>query len=69
MTTNADLQISPKDQGFTLVEASEVRRALSAAGSLADWDAVEARADGITAHLREDRRHIADDDIARLKVV
>src|SRR4051794_13626229 len=29
--------------------------------------AVEAGADGITAHLREDRRHIRDDDIARLK--
>jgi pyridoxine 5-phosphate synthase len=29
--------------------------------------AVEAGADGITAHLREDRRHIADADIARLK--
>jgi pyridoxine 5-phosphate synthase len=29
--------------------------------------AVEAGADGITAHLREDRRHISDDDIARLK--
>ncbi|PVE58888.1 pyridoxine 5'-phosphate synthase [Arthrobacter sp. TPD3018] len=28
--------------------------------------AVEAGADGITAHLREDRRHITDDDIARL---
>jgi pyridoxine 5-phosphate synthase len=26
----------------------------------------EAGADGITAHLREDRRHIRDDDIARL---
>src|ERR1700755_1895262 len=25
-----------------------------------------AGADGITAHLREDRRHISDDDIARL---
>ncbi|MGH7617190.1 MAG: pyridoxine 5'-phosphate synthase, partial [Gemmatimonadaceae bacterium] len=25
-----------------------------------------AGADGITAHLREDRRHIQDDDIARL---
>src|ERR1700686_4484531 len=24
-------------------------------------------ANGITAHLREDRRHIVDDDIARLK--
>jgi pyridoxine 5-phosphate synthase len=28
--------------------------------------AIEAGADGITAHLREDRRHIIDDDIARL---
>lgn len=29
--------------------------------------AIEAGADGITAHLREDRRHIQDDDMARLK--
>ena len=29
--------------------------------------AIEAGADGITAHLREDRRHISDADIARLK--
>lgn len=29
--------------------------------------AILAGADGITAHLREDRRHIGDDDIARLK--
>ncbi len=29
--------------------------------------AIEAGADGITAHLREDRRHISDEDIARLK--
>jgi pyridoxine 5-phosphate synthase len=29
--------------------------------------AADAGADGITAHLREDRRHISDDDIARLK--
>jgi pyridoxine 5-phosphate synthase len=29
--------------------------------------AMAAGADGITAHLREDRRHIHDDDIARLK--
>jgi len=28
--------------------------------------AIEAGADGITAHLREDRRHIRDDDIVRL---
>src|SRR5437660_5633166 len=30
-------------------------------------EAIAAGADGITAHLREDRRHIRDDDIARLK--
>jgi pyridoxine 5-phosphate synthase len=29
--------------------------------------AIEAGADGITAHLREDRRHIADKDIVKLK--
>src|ERR1035437_680937 len=29
--------------------------------------AIAAGADSITAHLREDRRHIRDDDIARLK--
>jgi pyridoxine 5-phosphate synthase len=29
--------------------------------------AADAGADGITAHLREDRRHITDDDISRLK--
>jgi pyridoxine 5-phosphate synthase len=29
--------------------------------------AIEAGADGITAHLREDRRHIRDDDMARRK--
>jgi len=31
--------------------------------------ALDAGADGITAHLREDRRHIADDDIARLSAM
>ena len=31
--------------------------------------AIEAGADGITAHLREDRRHIMDDDIARLNAM
>jgi pyridoxine 5-phosphate synthase len=29
--------------------------------------AIDAGADGITAHLREDRRHIHDDDMSRLK--
>src|SRR5271157_1709242 len=30
--------------------------------------AIQAGADGITAHLREDRRHINDEDMRRLKV-
>ena len=30
--------------------------------------AIECGADGITAHLREDRRHIRDEDMARLKL-
>ena len=30
---------------------------------------MQAGADGITAHLREDRRHIVDDDVARLRAV
>jgi pyridoxine 5-phosphate synthase len=32
----------------------------------AAWAALQAGADGITLHLREDRRHISDDDLARL---
>lgn len=31
--------------------------------------AIAAGADGITAHLREDRRHISDDDIAAIRAV
>ncbi len=32
-------------------------------------DCVAAGADGITAHLREDRRHVRDDDIERLRAM
>lgn len=31
------------------------------------WEAIRAGADGITAHLREDRRHMRDDDMERLQ--
>ena len=31
------------------------------------WAAIQAGADGITAHLREDRRHMRDDDMDRLQ--
>jgi len=33
------------------------------------WTAIQAGADGITAHLREDRRHINDDDMVRLQAL
>lgn len=33
------------------------------------WAAIQAGADGITAHLREDRRHILDDDMERLQML
>ena len=33
------------------------------------WAAIQAGADGITAHLREDRRHITDDDLTRLQML
>jgi len=35
----------------------------------AAWAAIQAGADGITAHLREDRRHMRDDDMARLQLL
>jgi pyridoxine 5-phosphate synthase len=49
------------DEGFTArggAVPDPVRAALLA---------IEAGADGITAHLREDRRHIRDEDMARIK--
>lgn len=33
------------------------------------WAAIQAGADGITAHLREDRRHMVDDDMTRLQAL
>ncbi len=33
------------------------------------WAAIKSGADGITAHLREDRRHITDDDMERLQML
>lgn len=33
------------------------------------WAAIQAGAEGITAHLREDRRHILDDDLERLQAL
>lgn len=33
------------------------------------WAAIQAGADGITAHLREDRRHMRDEDMSRLQAL
>jgi len=33
------------------------------------WAAIQAGADGITAHLREDRRHMRDEDMVRLQTL
>ncbi len=35
----------------------------------AAWAAIQAGADGITAHLREDRRHMRDEDMTRLQAL
>src|SRR5215210_2247240 len=52
------------DHGATLRNARAGRNPDPVAAALL---AIEAGADSITAHLREDRRHIRDDDMARLK--
>src|ERR1700690_3939323 len=52
------------DPGATLRNARGGARPDPVRAALA---AIAAGADGITAHLREDRRHIRDDDMARLK--
>jgi pyridoxine 5-phosphate synthase len=56
--------------GVNIDHVATVRNARGGAHPDPVWAAklaIEAGADGITAHLREDRRHIRDDDIARLK--
>jgi pyridoxine 5-phosphate synthase len=52
------------DHVATLRNARAGRRPDPVRAALA---AIEAGADGITAHLREDRRHIRDEDMTRLK--
>jgi pyridoxine 5-phosphate synthase len=56
--------------GVNVDHVATVRNARGGAGpdpARAALLAIEAGADGITAHLREDRRHIHDDDMRRLK--
>ena len=64
------LKTSPLRLGVNVDHVATLRNARS--GNRPDpvraaLTAIEAGADGITAHLREDRRHIRDDDMARLK--
>src|SRR6202030_4537675 len=61
---------SPLRLGVTADHVAPLRNARRAARPdpvRAALVAIEAGADGITAHLREDRRHITDTDMARLK--
>jgi pyridoxine 5-phosphate synthase len=64
------MSLHPLRLGVNIDHVATVRNARG--GSLPDpvraaHLAIAAGADGITAHLREDRRHIRDDDMRRLK--
>ncbi|QLC25252.1 pyridoxine 5'-phosphate synthase [Parasphingopyxis algicola] len=63
------MSVAPLRLGVNIDHVATVRNARG--GDYPDpvraaFDAAKAGADGITAHLREDRRHITDDDIERL---
>ncbi|NOT69849.1 MAG: pyridoxine 5'-phosphate synthase [Hyphomicrobium sp.] len=70
MPTSSPLRHAPLRLGVNIDHVATLR---NARGGLhpdplrAAHLAIEGGADGITAHLREDRRHISDTDIARLK--
>jgi pyridoxine 5-phosphate synthase len=58
------------DLGVNIDHVATVRQARRTYEPDPVWAAVEAQlggADGITVHLREDRRHIQDDDVRRLR--
>ena len=57
--------------GVNIDHVATIRQARRTYEPDAVWAAVEAQlggADGITVHLREDRRHICDQDVERLKL-
>jgi pyridoxine 5-phosphate synthase len=65
MSASSSLRLGVNiDHVATLRNARGGRRPDPVRAALA---AIEAGADGITAHLREDRRHIRDEDMVRLK--
>ena len=58
--------------GVNIVHVATLRQARRTYEPDPVWAAVEAHlggADGITVHLREDRRHICDDDVRRLREI
>lgn len=64
------MQVSPLRLGVNIDHVATVRNARGGDNPdpvRAALLAIEGGADGITAHLREDRRHIRDADMARLK--
>src|SRR5512140_419061 len=64
------MKASPLRLGVNVDHVATIRNARGGRHPDPVWAAelaIAAGADGITAHLREDRRHIRDDDIARLK--
>jgi pyridoxine 5-phosphate synthase len=70
MSVSADMPAPPLRLGVNVDHVATLRNARG--GERPDPVraarlAIEAGADGITAHLREDRRHIRDADMARLK--
>ncbi|MEG9862030.1 MAG: pyridoxine 5'-phosphate synthase [Parvularculales bacterium] len=66
----ADVTFSPVRLGVNIDHVATIRNARGGGHPdplRAAHAAIRAGADGITAHLREDRRHISDNDIERLK--
>jgi pyridoxine 5-phosphate synthase len=64
--------VSPLRLGVNIDHVATIRNARGGAypdPARAAIDALDAGADGITAHLREDRRHISDADIDRLSAM
>ena len=69
MPRSAGIDPRPLRLGVNIDHVATIRNARGGAHPdpvRAACAAAEAGADGITAHLREDRRHIGDEDIARL---
>jgi pyridoxine 5-phosphate synthase len=63
-------QITMIELGVNIDHVATIRQARRTYDPDPVWAAVEAHlggADGITVHLREDRRHIQDDDVRRLR--